>query len=68
MLDNRAKRASMIQFAHPNILHLPIPDGVIDAPDRAHRLGLYAGIALETAAEIMAVLVGMRLGAFRLWF
>ncbi len=44
-VDTAAKRYSMINLAHHHEI-LIIPDASVDAPDRAHFLGLYSGISL----------------------
>lgn len=56
-IDTAAKRFSMMNMgAHHRILI--IPDGTISAPDRAHLLGLYSGIAL--AAPVVSGIVAQR--------
>lgn len=47
-IDSRAKRVSMLARALPTAwLQLQIPNGSIDADDRAHLLHLYNGIPLD---------------------
>lgn len=49
-VDTRNKRASMMSFGRPFITRIPLPDGTIDAADRAMLLHLYHGIALSAPA------------------
>lgn len=46
-IDTAAKRYSMENFGNPIITPLIIPDGTVEASDRAHFLNLYSGIALD---------------------
>ena len=43
-VDTAEKRASVIQFAMPLVMVLPVPSGTIAEPERAHLVDMYAGI------------------------
>lgn len=53
-IDSRDKRFSLLGFGHPWVkLVLPNPDGTFSAANRAHFEGLYAGINLLPAPEVV---------------
>lgn len=54
-VDTAAKRYSLVGLAAPVPSLLPIPDGTVEAADRAHLLWLYSGIALGTPTVAVAV-------------
>lgn len=47
-VDTLAKRWSMLNFGRGIIL--PKPNGTLSSGDRAHLVGLYSGIALDSPA------------------
>lgn len=49
-LDTAANRYSMLNFGRPPVVPMIIPDGTIDASDRAHFLNLYSGISLSAVS------------------
>jgi hypothetical protein len=72
-IDTRAKRASMMQFGHPFIVHMIIPDGTIIQADRQHFLALYAGILVDapvivTVRRRVAGMMGGMLSFARMGF
>ena len=46
-IDTETKRRSLFGYSGPSLV-LPVPDGTISAPDRAHILGLYSREAAES--------------------
>lgn len=59
MIDSRDKRFSLIGFGHSYLAAvLPDPDGSFDASNRAHLIGLYAGIALVAPGILNEIIEG----------
>lgn len=50
-VDTRDRRFSLLGLGLAPLRVLPDPDNDVDAPDRAHFLYLYSGIALDSPPE-----------------
>lgn len=50
-IDTATRRAAAISFGRVNLLPLPVPDGTVDAGDRAHLLRLYSALVFNTYNE-----------------
>ena len=62
-IDSEDKRRSATQMPWMHIA--PVPDGTIDAQDRIHATGYYAGITVGEGDEAKGLNVGLLLGVYR---